>query len=129
MHDPLNLPSPASDAGPDSPISPNSETRSSIADAAHILGQAENAIDPLPMVREVRDMLNEILGEPTLDRVMETIGELDGALLRASRRAEADHAAEARVLANINRDIGKAFGLPGDKLHEDLADIRDCGDK
>ena len=99
-----------SDSGPDNPISPESELRSIIADAAFRLGRAENAVDPLPALREVRGMLDEILA---------TVDAMDGALLRASRRAEADHTASACVLASINRDIGKAFGLPGDNIHSE----------
>ena len=93
------LPPRASDAGPDNPISPDSEIRSGIADAAFQLKQAENAIAPLPTVREVREMLDEILNA------------WDGAPLRAGRQAEPDHASEARALADINRRLAEEFGI------------------
>ena len=49
--------------------------------------------------------------ESTLTRVLETVDAMDGALLRASRTVEADHAVSARVLNNINRKIAEALGL------------------
>ena len=102
MIDPL-LPARASDAGPDNPISPDSEIRSVIADAAFQLKRAENAVDPLPAVREVREMLDEILNA------------WDGAPSRASRQAEPDHASGARALANIAQNIFTALGDGGRK--------------
>ena len=59
----LTLPGRVSDAGPDNPISPESELRSVIADAAFKLKQAEDALDPLPAVREVYETLGGLLGQ------------------------------------------------------------------
>ena len=64
----LTLPGRVSDAGPDNPLSPESELRSIIADAAFKLKQAEDAIDPLPAVREVYETLGGLLKVDPWDR-------------------------------------------------------------
>ena len=59
MHDPLNLPSPASDAGPEEPpVTDEDEMRGAIADAIFYLRTAENKVDPLPRLLKARDLLN-----------------------------------------------------------------------
>ena len=56
-----SLPGRVSDAGPDNPLSPDSELRSIIADAAFALQQAEDALDPFPAVLEVYGTLGALV--------------------------------------------------------------------
>ena len=72
--------------------------------------------------------------ESTLTRVLETVDAMDGALLRASRRAEMGTAANVRVVADLGRSLAKAFRFTSHCIPDDaqlarvLADVREGGE-